>query len=99
MIESKESTDKPCDGTTKRTAFVVPAIEIVKDYFSTIKGGDTDAECFYDHFTANGWKVSGKSSMKDWKAAARNWMRRKSEFSNTTQNQTNHETKRIYKDL
>ena len=28
-IESKESTDKPCDGTTKRTAFVVPAIEIV----------------------------------------------------------------------
>ena len=93
------STDKPCDGTTKRTAFVVPAIEIVKDYFSTIKGGDTDAECFYDHFTANGWKVSGKSSMKDWKAAARNWMRRKSEFSNTTQNQTNHETKRIYKDL
>ena len=98
-IESKESTDKPCDGTTKRTAFVVPAIEIVKDYFSTIKGGDTDAECFYDHFTANGWKVSGKSSMKDWKAAARNWMRRKSEFSNTTQNQTNHETKRIYKDL
>ena len=93
------SADKPRRGTTKRTAFVVPAIEIVKDYFSTIKGGDTDAECFYDHFTANGWKVSGKSSMKDWKAAARNWMRRKSEFSNTTQNQTNHETKRIYKDL
>lgn len=93
------SADKPRRGTTKRTAFVVPSLEIVKDYFSTIKGGDTDAECFYDHFTANGWKVSGKSSMKDWKAAARNWMRRKSEFSNTTQNQTNHETKRIYKDL
>lgn len=32
-IESKESTDKPCEGTTKRTAFVVPSLEIVKDYF------------------------------------------------------------------
>ena len=97
-IESKESTDKPCEGTTKRTAFVVPSLEIVKDYFSTIKGGDTDAECFYDYFTANGWRT-GKNPVKDWKAAARNWMRRKSEFSNTTQNQTNHETKRIYQDL
>ncbi|WP_418415724.1 DUF6291 domain-containing protein [Alistipes finegoldii] len=83
----------------KRAAFVAPSLEIVKDYFSTIKGSDADAECFYDHFTANGWKVSGKSSMKDWKAAARNWMRRKSEFSTTIQKQTNHETKRIYKDL
>lgn len=97
--ESKESADKPRRVASKRPAFVAPSLEIVKDYFSTIKGGDTDAECFHDHFTANGWKVSGKSSMKDWKAAARNWMRRKSEFSTTPQKQTNHETKRIYKDL
>lgn len=93
------SADKPRRVATKRTAFVAPSLEIVKDYFSTIKGMNMDAECFYDHFTANGWKVSGKSSMKDWKAAARNWMRRKSEFSNTTQNQTSHETKRAYQDL
>lgn len=92
------SADKPRRGTTKRGAFVVPAIEIVKDYFSTIRGTPTDAECFYDYFTANGWRT-GKNPIKDWKAAARNWIRRKSEFSNTTQNQTNHETKRVYKDL
>ena len=32
------------------------------------------AECekFVDHYNANGWKV-GKNSMKDWKAAVRNW--------------------------
>lgn len=92
------SADKPRRGTTKRTAFVVPSLEIVKDYFSTIKGGDTDAECFYDYYTANGWRT-GKNPIKDWKAAARNWMRRKPEFSNTIQNQTNHETKRTYQDL
>ena len=36
---------------------------------------------FYDHFTANGWMVGGKSKMKDWKAAARNWSRRATDFS------------------
>ena len=92
-IESKESTDKPCDGTTKRTAFVVPAIQMVKDYFLTIKGTNTDAECFYDYFTANGWRT-GKNPIKDWKAAARNWMRRKSEFDTTTQKHPNNETRK-----
>lgn len=91
--ESKESADKPRRGTTKRTAFVVPAIETVKEYFSTIKGTDTDAECFFDYFTANGWRT-GKNPIKDWKAAARNWVRRKSEFSTTPQKQTNHETRK-----
>ena len=87
------SADKPRRGTTKRTAFVVPSLEIVKDYFSTIKGGDTDAECFYDYYTANGWRT-GKNPIKDWKAAARNWMRRKSEFNTTTQKHPNNETRK-----
>lgn len=87
------SADKPRRGTTKRTAFVVPSLEIVKDYFSTIKGGDTDAEFFYDYFTANGWRT-GKNPIKDWKAAARNWMRRKSEFNTTTQKHPNNETRK-----
>jgi len=92
------SADEPRKVAAKRAAFVAPSLEMVKDYFLTINGSDTDSECFYDHFTANGWRT-GKNPIKDWKAAARNWMRRKSEFSNTTQIQTSYETKRIYKDL
>ena len=92
------SADKPRRGTTKRTAFVVPALETVKEYFSTIKGTDMDAECFFDHFTANGWRTS-KNPIKDWKAAARNWVRRKSEFNNVTTKQPNHEAARKYNDL
>ena len=94
-VKEKESIEKVA---TKRAAFVAPSLEMVKDYFLTIKGANTDSECFYDYFTANGWRT-GKNPIKDWKAAARNWMRRKSEFSNTTQIQTSYETKRIYKDL
>ena len=92
-IGSKESAGKPRRGTTKRTAFVAPALEIVKDYFSKIHGTDTDAESFYDHFEANGWQVSGKSPMKNWQAAARNWIRRKSEF-NKPANTPSHETRK-----
>ena len=96
--ESKESADKPHKVASKRTAFVAPPIEEVIDYFSTIEGTKNDAECFYDHFTANGWKVSGKSPMKDWQAAARIWMRRKPEFNTHKPTQQN-ERKPIYDDL
>ncbi|MDZ4685016.1 MAG: hypothetical protein SH850_07990 [Planctomycetaceae bacterium] len=32
-----------------------------------------DPQRFVDHFTSNGWKVSGKTKMVDWQAAVRNW--------------------------
>lgn len=97
--ESKESADKPRTVASKRPAFVAPSLETLQSYFLTIGGTAQDAEAFFDHFEANGWKVSGKTPMKNWQAAARNWVRRKSEFSNTTAKTTTHETTRKYNDL
>lgn len=34
-----------------------------------------NCDAFLDYYEANGWKV-GRDSMKDWRAAARNWARR-----------------------
>lgn len=51
-----------------------PTLDEVKAYGETLSL-PFDAEAFHDHFTSNGWKVSGKAPMKDWKAAARNWAR------------------------
>ena len=96
--DNKESADEPRNGIAKRTTFVIPEIGTVKDFFLTIHGTETDAECFYDHFTANGWRT-GKNPMRDWKAAARNWIRRKPEFSNTTTKTMSHETTRKYNDI
>lgn len=35
---------------------------------------------FCDHFDSNGWKVGGKTAMRDWRAAYRNWVKRAGRF-------------------
>ena len=70
--DKKEKCEKKNTNEVKR--FKVPTLEQAKAYFAEKGYTELEAERFVDHFTANGWKV-GKSPMKDWKAAARNWMR------------------------
>ncbi len=55
------------------------SLDAVHDFFCSNGGSAKEADKFYDFFASNGWKVSGKAPMKDWHAAARNWMRRASE--------------------
>ena len=75
----REKEKKAAGAATRSRAFVCPSEEEVKAYFQE-KSLNGDPMGFYDHFTANGWMV-GKSKMKDWKAAARNWSRREGDFS------------------
>ncbi len=58
----------------KRTRFVSPPLEHIQIYFQEKNHSKTEAERFFNYYTSNGWLVGGKSRMKDWKAAARNWM-------------------------
>lgn len=37
---------------------------------------DVESQKFIDHYTSNGWKIGGRTQMKDWQAAARNWASR-----------------------
>lgn len=55
--------------------FVRPTLEEIKAYCQE-NGLCIDAEYFFDYYNSNGWKVGGKSPMKDWRATARNWARR-----------------------
>jgi hypothetical protein len=45
-------------------------------YFVAQGSTDEQGRTFFDHFEANGWRQGGKTVMKDWQAAARNWIRR-----------------------
>ena len=65
----KENREK----SEKRKRFTPPTVDEVQEYV-TEKGYDVDPERFVNYYTAIGWKVSGKSPMKDWKAAVRNWV-------------------------
>ena len=60
--------DKP-----PRTRFKPPTFEEVQSYCFE-RNNNVDPQRFIDYYTSNGWKV-GKNSMKDWKAAVRNWER------------------------
>lgn len=51
--------------------FVKPSLDQVKAYCKE-RNSRVNAERFYSYYESNGWKV-GKNSMKDWKAAVRNW--------------------------
>ena len=62
---------------TQRKRFVKPTLEEVRDY-CTEKHYNVNPEHFIDYYESNGWKV-GRNSMKDWKAAVRNWARRDKE--------------------
>lgn len=84
---------------SKRRAFVAPSLEEAIAYFPSIGGTREDAEAFLDHFTSNGWKVSGKAPMKDWQASARQWMRGKPRFSNAKAPEMSCDTRLKYKAL
>jgi len=51
-----------------------PPLEHVKIYFDEKSFPPVEAEKFFNYFESNGWLVGGRAKMKDWKAAARNWM-------------------------
>ena len=55
--------------------FIKPTVEEVRAYCDE-NGYTVNPESFVDHYESNGWMIGGKSHMKDWKSAVRNWQRR-----------------------
>lgn len=57
---------------TSRGTNIPPSAEDVTRYSKEIDY-PMDGKMWCDHYAAKGWLISGKSKMKDWKAACRNW--------------------------
>ena len=63
-------------------------LEDALEYFSIRLGidqGKIEAEKFFNYYESNGWKV-GKNSMKNWKAAANNWITNTNTYAKGTSN-------------
>ena len=73
--EEDEEKDKGKEsGKRARARFTPPTVDDVRAYAQENGYRDFDAERFVDFYASKGWLV-GKSRMKDWKAAVRNWNR------------------------
>lgn len=80
--EPKQKPNEEIGKDTKpKKKFVKPTIEQIKEYAKEANLVNLDPNAFFDHFESNGWKVSGISPMKDWKAAMRTWNRRSLQFN------------------
>ncbi|WP_304343955.1 transcriptional regulator [Chryseobacterium koreense] len=70
------------------TNFKQPHISEIQMYFEEKEASQEEAEKFFNHYESNGWLVGGKSKMKNWQAAARNWLMNSKKFNETKQSVT-----------
>jgi hypothetical protein len=80
-LNSSDTSDTPKKKSpSKRKRFVPPNLQEVKTFFHENKSSYQVAETFFNHFESNGWLVGGRAKMKNWKAAARNWITRDEKY-------------------
>ena len=68
-----EEVVTPANEERRSNRFRKPTIDEIVAYCSE-NDFKLDAHRFYDYYESNGWRV-GKTPMKDWRAAIRNWVR------------------------
>ena len=78
--EEKSSAKKEEKFVTS-SAVEKPQLEQVKEYFKFQNFTEFEAERFFNYYSSIGWLIGGKTKMKDWQAAARNWMLNTPKFS------------------
>lgn len=77
-IEIEKEIEKRDRDREKRDRFKPPTIDEVQQYI-TERGYIVNAQQFVDYYESVGWKISGKSPMKNWKSTVNNWNRRELE--------------------
>jgi len=72
------------ENNSKRKNGKRPSQDQIKVFFKEAGQPASEAEKYFNYYTATGWKV-GKTKMEDWQAAARNWIIKANEITNNTQ--------------
>jgi hypothetical protein len=97
----KKQTEKSCQKKLREKKKKVeiekskPTLEETQIYFLEKNFTEIEAQRFFNYFESNGWLVGGRTKMKDWKAAARNWMLNARKFENKTNASVQTEPKTI----
>jgi len=78
FLEKPKKADSVSDSVNDNDnvkRFIKPTLEQIKKEYPNL-----DALRFYNYYESNGWRV-GRNPMKDWKAAARNWLSKEKPLS------------------
>ena len=81
ILEEIQKKEKLPSAELKNTRFSPPNLELVQEYFKEKDKPDIEAQKFFNYFESNGWKIGGRTPMKNWKAAANNWMINSEKFN------------------
>jgi hypothetical protein len=92
-IVDQDATEKQPKKNSDRVSDVqgIPGtLEDVKKFFRALNGSDHEAEKFFNYYQSNGWKVGGRTPMRDWTAGARKWMLNELKFSQQSRQSSLH---------
>ena len=83
--EGKNSTstntiERTEDNTSKKRGTRPKDLDEVLESFKEVGAEESEALAFFDYYEANGWTQGRNKPIKDWKAAARGWIRRSHQF-------------------
>ena len=81
IVDSPIPSKKVIDERQRAGVRIPPHISEIKMYFAEKEAPSEEAEKFFNHYESNGWLVGGKSKMKNWQAAARNWLLNSKKFN------------------
>jgi len=86
--ENRKSKENSIEGRSPKKEARPKSLESVIEAFEAVGSDSDQAERFWNYFESNGWKVGGRSAMKDWHAAARNWLKNAQQYQPTKKNGT-----------
>jgi len=81
QLQEIPSGESPPTGNRVLAAATPDSLAEVKSFFTSQYSTALEAEKFFNHFESNGWRVGGRSPMKNWQAAARNWILNSNRFN------------------
>lgn len=76
---SKNTIERTTKNTTKESGRP-KGLEEVLEAFKEVGADEAEGMAFFDYYEANGWTQGRNKPIKDWKAAARGWIRRSQQF-------------------
>lgn len=76
----KNLSDFSPKSLNEKNKWIKPHLDEIKAYASE-QNLSVDCEHFYDYFESVGWVIGGKTKMKSWQCALKNWARNERKFN------------------